>query len=182
MGDVNTGGRRSLEMYLEELDRFTPLPEEMEFLLFEKAAQGDRQAADTLIERYLQTVCDLASEYERTHPKVDAEDLVQEANTGLVIGVQALEREKTLSAYRARLLNSVTSYLEESVRELEEMLSSDRRLVNRMNQLADLIRELTDQLGRKPSIDELSAFLEIPVEDIRDLLRIGGEDLMVSDP
>ena len=113
---------------------------------------------------------------------MDAEDLVQEANTGLVIGVQALEREKTLSAYRARLLNSVTSYLEESVRELEEMLTSDKRLVNRMNQLADLIRELTAQLGRKPSIDELSAFLEIPVEDIRDLLRIGGEDLMVSDP
>ena len=56
MEDLNTGGRRSLEMDLEELDRFTPLPEEMEFLLFEKAAQGDRQAADTLIERYLQTV------------------------------------------------------------------------------------------------------------------------------
>ena len=30
MDDVNTGGRRSLEMYLEELDRFTPLPEEMD--------------------------------------------------------------------------------------------------------------------------------------------------------
>lgn len=169
--------RRSLEVYLDELDRITPLPQEEEFLLFERASQGNREAANALIERYLGTVCDLASEYEGIHPKVETEDLVQEANTGLVLAVSALEKEESLAAYRAKLLNSVTVFLEESVKQLEEMMNSDSRVVNRMNQLADTIRELEEEIGHKPSAEELSAFLELPVEEIENLLRVGGEAL-----
>ena len=166
--------RGALEVYLEELDRIAPLPEDAEFLLFERASSGDREAAGTLIERYLTTACDLASEYEGRHPNVETEDLVQEANIALVTGVAALRKEKSLAAYRARLLNHVAVSMEESVKKLEEMMNSDLRVVNRLNQLADTIRELEKQLGHKPSIEEVSAFLELPEEDIRNLLRVGG--------
>lgn len=184
IGDVPSSEparRRSLEVYLEELDRYAALPEDAERMLFEKAAEGDREAGAALIERYLTTVCDLAAEYEKVHPGVETEDIVQEANTGLVLGVGALEKEESLAAYRARLLNYVTSYLEESVKNLEEMMKSDSRVVNRMNKLADTIRELEEELGHKPSIDELSVFLELPAEDIRDLLRVGGDGLKISE-
>ena len=181
MEDALSSGyrRRSLEVYLEELDRFPPLPEETEYLLFEKAAGGDQKARDALIERYLTAACDLASEYESIHPDIETEDLVQEANIALVMSVTQLEKETTLAAYRARLLNRVSSFLDENVKQLEEMLTSDTRVVNRMNQLADTIRELEEQLGHKPSIEEVSAFLELPEEDIRDLLRVGGGDLKI---
>ena len=176
--ELSSGQERdgALEVYLEELDRMTPLPADLELQLFERAAGGDREAAQTLTERYLTTVCDLASEYESAHPSVEVEDLVQEANTGLVLGIASLEKEKTLAAYRARLLNSVAAYLEKSVKELEEVMTSDQRVVNRMNQLADAIRELEQQLGHRPSVDEISAFLEIPAEDINDLLRLYPEE------
>ena len=176
--ELSSGQERAgaLEAYLEELDRIASLPADLELQLFERAADGDREAAGILTERYLATVCDLASEYESAHPKVDAEDLVQEANTGLVLGVASLEKEKTLAAYRARLLNSVSAYLEKSVKELEEMMTSDQRVVNRMNQLADSIRELERQLGHRPSVEEISAFLEIPAEDINSLLRLCPEE------
>ena len=192
--------KRSLELYLEELDRLTPLDEETEYQLFGRAAEGDREAAHALIERYLPTVCDLASEYERADTgdgkaatgrgdakryrkpyRMEAEDLAQEANTGLVMGVSALEKETSLTAYRAKLLNYVTSYLEKSVRNLEEMMNSDTRVVNRMNALADTVRTLEEELGHKPSIGEVSAFLEIPAEDIRNLLRVAGDDLKIED-
>ena len=169
--------RRSLEIYLEELDRFAPLPEDLELQLFDKAAAGDREASHVLIERYLTMVCDLASEFEKERSGVDAEDIVQEANTGLVMAVSGLEKQESLSAYRAYLLNYVTSYLEESVRNLEEMMKSDSRIVNRMNKLADTIRELEDELGHKPSVEELSVFLDLSADDIRELLRVGGENL-----
>ena len=132
-----------------------------------------------MIERYLTAACDLASEYESIHPDIETEDLVQEANIALVMSVAQLEKETTLAAYRARLLNRVSSFLDENVKQLEEMLTSDTRVVNRMNQLADTIRELEEQLGHKPSIEEVSAFLELPEEDIRDLLRVGGGDLKI---
>ncbi len=170
----------ALDLYLEELDRFTPLPENVEFMLFEKAAGGDKEAADTLIERYLVTVCDLAAEFEKDSDKVDAEDLIQEANTGLVIAVSSLEKEDSLAAYRVKLLNSVTQYLEESVQSLKEMMNTDSRIVNRMNKLADTARALEEELGHKPSVEELSAFLELPEEDIRDMLRVGGDAFKTS--
>ena len=176
MEDALSSGyrRRSLEVYLEELDRIAALPEDAEYLLFERAAGGDREASNTLIERYLSTVCDLASEYEAAHPMVESEDLIQEANTGLVLAVVALEKESTLAAYRVKLLNSVSAFMEERVKELEEMISSDTRVVNRMNKLADTIRELENEIGHKPSVEELSAFLELPAEEIENLLKVAG--------
>ena len=176
MEDALSSGyrRRSLEVYLEELDRIAALPEDAEYLLFERAAGGDREASNTLIERYLSTVCDLASEYEAAHPMVESEDLIQEANTGLVLAVVALEKESTLAAYRVKLLNSVSAFMEERVKELEEMISSDTRGVNRMNKLADTIRELENEIGHKPSVEELSAFLELPAEEIENLLKVAG--------
>ncbi len=173
--------KTALDLYLEELDRFTPLPEDVELMLFEKAAGKDRQASDMLIERYLSTVCDLASEFEKESDRIDAEDLVQEANTGLVMAVAAIEKEESLAAYRVKLLNYVTTYLEDSVKELKEMMNADSRIVNRMNKLADAARSLEEELGHKPSIGELSAFLELPEEDIKDLLRVGGENLKVEE-
>ena len=176
MEDALSSGyrRRSLEVYLEELDRIAALPEDAEYLLFERAAGGDREASNTLIERYLSTVCDLASEYEAAHPMVESEDLIQVANTGLVLAVVALEKESTLAAYRVKLLNSVSAFMEERVKELEEMISSDTRVVNRMNKLADTIRELENEIGHKPSVEELSAFLELPAEEIENLLKVAG--------
>ena len=176
MEDALSSGyrRRSLEVYLEELDRIAALPEDAEYLLFERAAGGDREASNTLIERYLSTVCDLASEYEAAHPMVESEDLIQEANTGLVLAVVALEKESTLAAYRVKLLNSVSAFMEERVKELEEMISSYTRVVNRMNKLADTIRELENEIGHKPSVEELSAFLELPAEEIENLLKVAG--------
>ncbi len=164
--------KTALDLYLEELDRYTPLPEDVERMLFEKAADKDKEAADLLIERYLSTVCDLASEFEKDSDRIDAEDLVQEANTGLVLAVNSLEKEESLAAYRVKLLNYVTTYLEDSVKELKEMMNADSRIVNRMNKLADAARSLEEELGHKPSLEELSAFLELPEEDIKDLLRI----------
>ncbi len=173
--------KSALDLYLEELDRFTPLPEDVELMLFDRAAEGDKEAADTLIERYLSTVCDLASEFEHDSDRIDAEDLIQEANTGLVMAIGALQKEESLAAYRVKLLNYVTSYLEDSVKDLKEMMNADIRIVNRMNKLADAARTLEEELGHKPSVEELSAFLELAEEDIRDMLRIGGERLKVDE-
>ncbi len=175
------GRRRSLEVYLEELDAIALPDEKLELELFTLASEGDEGARGRLIERYLATVCDLAGEFEDTCAKVETEDLIQEANMGLIMAVSRLEKEDSLAAYRVKLLNFVTQYLEERVKELDEMMNSDTRVVNRMNTLADAVHQLEEELEHKPSVEELSAFLDIPTEDILDLLRVGGESLKIDD-
>ena len=92
-----------------------------------------------------------------------------------MLAMDRLGREESLAAYRVKLLNSVTDYLEEWIRGEEDALRSDRRIVRNMNQLADAARELEGENGEKPSAEELSAYLELPLERILDLLRVGGE-------
>ncbi len=109
--------------------------------------------------------------------EMDTEDLLQEANMALVLAVNDLEKEESLAAYRARLLNKLSSFLEESLKAEEASRETDIRILSRMNQLADTAKLLEEDYGRKPSVQELSAYLGIPQEKIEDLLRIGGEKL-----
>ena len=171
----------SLEVYLEELDRISRIPEDLERRMFDLAASGDMEAKRTLTERYLTAVCDLAGEFEQRNRKIEPEDLVQEANVALLMAMEELEPESSLAAYRVKLLNRITQNLEESLREMNDALNTDARVVDRMNRLADSVHELEEQLEHKPSLEELSAYLDIPMEEIRNLLRVGGEKLTIED-
>ena len=190
--EERTERRSILEIYLEDLNGILPVDEKEEFRLFRQASSGDGGARNRLVELYLQTVCDLAGEFDLAGKtgnrpasgahaaagrflQIDPEDLVQEANIGLLLAMDRLGREESLAAYRVKLLNSVTDYLEEWIRGEEDALRSDRRIVRNMNQLADAARELEGENGEKPSAEELSAYLELPLERILDLLRVGGE-------
>ena len=184
----DAGGRAgsiSLAAYLRELEGIAPLPEEAEQSLFDEAVLGDREARNVLAERYLNTVCDLAGEFEHSagsrEKGVEAVDLIQEANIGLLLGLDAMEKQESLAAYRASLLNYVASHMEEALDALQEAVSSDRKIVNRMNRLAQAAHDLEEQLEHKPSLEELSAYLELPAEQITELLRFGGEDLRAED-
>ncbi len=188
---------RSLEQYMNEMADLPPMDEVEELTLFHMAAEGHRDAKSRLAERYLSTVTDLVSEIE-TQEKEAAkdgkkagkgtldltgefteEDLVQEGNMGLLLALDHLEKQENLAAYQAVLLNEVTSYMEKMVEDAKSVEKSDKRVLNRMNQLADAAHDLEAELDRKPSLEELSAYLDLPAEEIKDLLRVGGENLKV---
>lgn len=183
------GHIRSLEKYLQELDGIADFQPGEELALFEAAAEGDAGARRKLTEKYLTTVCDLAGEIESRERETGSfdltksfteEDLIQEGNIGLLMAMQDLQREETLAAYRVKLLNKVTDYLEESLKEQKSLAKSDEKVLDRMNRLADAAHDLETELERKPSLEELSAYLEIPAEEISDMLRVGGENMSVD--
>ncbi len=183
MEDLSHSGlhRPALDSYLEELDQIASLPQDIELKMFHLAADGDTEARNTLISRYLTAVCDLAGEFDRRESRIDAEDLIQEANIGLLLAMENLEREESLAAYRVKLLNRTAEYLEDSVRQMEEELRGEAKVLSRMNRLAETVHELEEQLEHKPSIEEVSAYLDLTTEEIRDMLRVGGENLTIED-
>ena len=62
------------------------------------------------------------------------------------------------------------------VREQEEQKWRDDCLVNRVEKLEAAVRNLTEEAGDKFSVEELSAFLDMSVEEIQDILKLTGED------
>ena len=59
--------------------------------------------------------------------------------------------------------------------------SVGEEVTRKLNRLADSITELTEDLGRQITPDELSVYLEMPLEEIEDLLRIAGDTIEMAD-
>ena len=165
----------SLEQYLEELSALPGTDAASLKALFDGSAQGDAAAQNRLIEAFLPVVCDLAGEYE--DPAILPEDLVQEANICLVREVRDLEKMSSLAAYQAELMNRVSTHLEQFLQNEKHCREEGSSLTGKADRLHEAARSLQEELGREVSVEELSAFLERPANEIDDLVRlIGGED------
>lgn len=175
--EAETG--RSLSIYLDEL---TMLEDEMlqdERDLFEKVLSGDRKAREHLIESYLPQVCEMAGEYEGQG--LLAEDLIQEGNLGLLTALETLGDYDSPAACRAHILNTVSKAMQDAIRDGEEGRKLDEGIVSRVNHLREAVENLEEDLEHKVTAEELSAYLEMPLSEIDDLLRMSGDQIELAD-
>ena len=168
----------SLSLYLEEirargLARETDEGEEL--ALFTRAAAGDQQAAGVLAQRYLAEVIEMAAQYDAADAR--PEDLVGEGALALMTALAELTPQESLAAYRRIVLSAVGAAMEAAAGEQRELEAKGQGLVKKVAGLDRAARELEKDLGRKVSAEELSAYLEMPLDEIRDILRMAGDQL-----
>lgn len=163
-----------LAQYREELSCLEFLDEEaLEELCWEVEESADDGVRARLTEQLLPVVLEIAQSF--TGRGLPLGDLVQEGNVGLLLALETLglrDGETTALSYlRQEIESAVVQALEEQQTEKQ----AGDLLAGRLNELRDGIKKLTDELERKVSIEELSVFLDMPVEEIEDLLKIAGE-------
>lgn len=164
-----------------------PDVEEISFLLSEAAAPGSPAAGaaaarDKLIGLLLPLVPDVALEF--AGDGLPLADLVQEGNVGLMLALETLYGSGFMDP------SEILPYLRGEARKaIESALSLNREedetgemIARRVNKLSDQIKELTEDLGGTPSIEEISVFLEMPVDEIEALIRLAGEGGDGADP
>ena len=166
-------GSHILSIYLKELERSPVLAAHTEKELFDRIAKGHEQARQELIQAYLPVVCDLAGELESGG--LPAEDLIQEGNLGLLSALMDLEEKESLAAYQADLMNRIVTSMEEALSLYGQMKDADRSMEERVNHMDQAIRNLSEELERKASLEEVSAYLDMPLEEIRSILRLAGD-------
>lgn len=167
--------RRSLSIYLEELMELKTETFEDEHALLERAAQGDKEARTRLVESYLPLICEMAGEYEGED--LPAEDLIQEGNLGLLMAMETLAEFDSPAACRAHILNTVSKAMEQALRSGEEERKMGEGIAGRVNHLNEAVQNLEQDLEHKVSAEELSVYLEMPLEEIIDLLRMSGDQI-----
>lgn len=168
---------RSLELYLDELLKSRQGTEEEERELLHRVMQGDREARTRLIESYLPLICEIAGEY--GEEALPPEDLIQEGNLGLLTAMEELDALESPAACRAHLLNGISRAMEQAVQGSRDRKKMDDGIVSRANHLNEAASNLERDLGRKVSAEELSAYLEMPIEEIADILRVSGEQIEI---
>ena len=167
----------SLALYLDELMSLEREVTEDERELMLQAMEQEAGAKERLIESYLPLICEMASGYEGDD--VLAEDLIQEGNLGLLMAIESLGQLKNESpaACRAHIINSINEAMEQMIDSSRKTKKMAEGIVSRVSHLDEAIRNLERDLEHKVSAEELSAYLEMPLEEIKDVLRMAGDQI-----
>lgn len=164
--------KRYLKNYREELSAIAAVGEEEMKKILDQAKAGDGLSKSKAIEQYLKRVVEIAKEMHRSDIFIG--DMVQEGNVGLVIAMDMLdEYTKPEEQIEAEIRASIQAMIEEQ----EDVKQRDRKMVEKVNNLDKGIKELTEERGEKVTLDELSEYLDMPEEEIMDILKLAGEDL-----
>lgn len=160
-----------LKEYMEDLKAFRkPAAGEKEEL-FQEVIQGDESAKKRLVEIYLPEVIGIAKEmYQEA---IYLGDMIQEGNVGLILGIEMItDVENAHDTITAQIRQSMQMLTEEHA----ELSSCDQKMVEKVSLLDESIKMLTEELGRKVSVDELAVYMGMSEEEIIDILKLTGEE------
>lgn len=167
-----------LVQYRKELKSARRQPEDRLEILWQQVKQGERAAREVLAEHYMEKVLAVAEEY--AHQGILIQDLVQEGSLGLLMGLNSFGQPEDLEP-EEHLEREIRKSIRQAMEEQNGESSVGEEVTRKLNRLADSITELTEDLGRQITPDELSVYLEMPLEEIEDLLRIAGDTIEMAD-
>ena len=163
-----------LKDYLAEVSNGKEVSPEMLHTLFENLADGDAIAEAALTSIYLPVAANMAADMNCT--EIQLADLIQEANVVLLTALSDPETERKDDAWlRLQLRKGIIAAIEEQTQQKFQ----DDCLVAKVEKLEAAVRELTEDEedeSSKFSVEELAIILDMDEEEIRDVLRLTGDD------
>ena len=168
-----------VRMYLKEIGQIKLLSMDEELKLADRILEGDEQAKAILAEANLRLVVSIAKRY--VGRGMLFLDLIQEGNIGLMKAVEKFDVTKgyKFSTYATWWIRqAITRAIADQARTIRVPV----HMVETINKLARIQRQLTLELNREPSEDELAEKMGIPVEKIRDIYKISQEPVSLETP
>lgn len=166
--------RQFLAQYEEDLSYLNILEEEaLQELCREVEESGDSDAKSRLTEQLLPHVVETAKHYAGRGLPIG--DLIQEGNIGLMLALETLGMRENDISVLDYLKEEIKKAVGEALEDQQTEKSAGELIADRLNELSDGIKELSGELERQVSVEELSAFMDMPVEEIEDLLKLAGE-------
>lgn len=168
-----------VRMYLKEIGRVPLLTAEEEIDLALKMEAGDEIAKRRLAEANLRLVVSIAKRY--VGRGMLFLDLIQEGNLGLIKAVEKFDYRKgfKFSTYATWWIRqAITRAIADQARTIRIPV----HMVETINKLIRVNRQLLQELGRDPTPDETAKVMEIPEERVREILKIAQEPVSLETP
>ncbi len=168
-----------VRMYLKEIGQIKLLSMEEELELADRIAQGDEQAKNRLAEANLRLVVSIAKRY--VGRGMLFLDLIQEGNIGLMKAVDKFDVSKgyKFSTYATWWIRqAITRAIADQARTIRVPV----HMVETINKLARIQRQLTLELNREPTEEELAKKMGISVDKIREIYKISQEPVSLETP
>ncbi len=168
-----------VRMYLKEIGKVPLLTAEEEIELAKRMEAGDEDAKKRLAEANLRLVVSIAKRY--VGRGMLFLDLIQEGNLGLIKAVEKFDYNKgfKFSTYATWWIRqAITRAIADQARTIRIPV----HMVETINKLVRVSRQLLQELGREPTPEEIAERMEIPVERVREILKISQEPVSLETP
>ncbi len=168
-----------VRMYLKEIGRISLLSNEEETELSIRVANGDEEAAALLAESNLRLVVSIAKRY--VGRGLLFLDLIQEGNIGLMKAVEKFDHDKgyKFSTYATWWIRqAITRALADQARTIRVPV----HMVETINKMSRIQRQMTLELNREPSEEEIAERMDIPVEKVREVIKISQDPVSLETP
>ena len=168
-----------VRMYLKEIGKVPLLSAEEEIELAKRMELGDQEAKKRLAEANLRLVVSIAKRY--VGRGMLFLDLIQEGNLGLIKAVEKLDYRKgyKFSTYATWWIRqAITRAIADQARTIRIPV----HMVETINKLIRVSRQLLQELGREPTPEEIAAEMNMPVDRVREILKISQEPVSLETP
>ena len=168
-----------VRMNLKEIGKVPLLSAEEEIELAKRMAEGDEDAKKRLAEANLRLVVSIAKRY--VGRGMLFLDLIQEGNLGLIKAVEKFDYQKgfKFSTYATWWIRqAITRAIADQARTIRIPV----HMVETINKLIRVSRQLLQELGREPLPEEIAEELDMPVERVREILKISQEPVSLETP
>ena len=168
-----------VRMYLKEIGKVPLLTPDEEVALAERMADGDEEAKKRMTEANLRLVVSIAKRY--VGRGMLFLDLIQEGNLGLIKAVEKFDHTKgyKFSTYATWWIRqAITRAIADQARTIRIPV----HMVETINKTIRVSRQLLQELGHDPSAEEIAAEMDMPVEKVRDILKIAQEPVSLESP
>nr|WP_303873448.1 RNA polymerase sigma factor RpoD [Eubacterium ramulus] len=168
-----------VRMYLKEIGKVPLLTAEEEIELAKRMELGDEEAKKRLAEANLRLVVSIAKRY--VGRGMLFLDLIQEGNLGLIKAVEKFDYRKgyKFSTYATWWIRqAITRAIADQARTIRIPV----HMVETINKLIRVSRQLLQELGREPTPEEIAEEMNMPVERVREILKISQEPVSLETP
>jgi RNA polymerase primary sigma factor len=169
----------SLRLYLREIGKVQLLTADQEVTLAKRIERGDMRAKTAMIEANLRLVVSIAKGY--LGRGLSFLDLIQEGSLGLIRAVEKFDYRKgyKFSTYATWWIRqAVTRAIADKARTIRIPV----HMVEKLNKVVHIERQLVQRLGREPSPEEIALELEMTTEEVREILRMSQLPVSLEKP
>ena len=168
-----------VRLYLKEIGKIPLLSPDEEAQLAQRIIDGDESAKKKLSECNLRLVVSIAKKY--VGRGMQFLDLIQEGNMGLIKAVEKFDYNKgfKFSTYATWWIRQAIT---RSIADQSRTIRIPVHMVETINKLIRTSRHLLQQLGREPSIEEIAAEMEMPVERVKEIKKVAQEPVSLETP
>ncbi len=187
--DLEKGNRReaNMRLYRMEIAKFHGRLEEAEDTIL-GFLKGDDSVRGVIIENYLQKVVELAGKYQKRNVAMD--EIIAEGNVGLMTAIQiigqnrqeyilkngSLDYEKFFGTLNLEITHAMEIYIDE----MTESKDWESAMLAKTNLLHEAAKYMAEEMGRMPTVEELSEYTKISRDEIKDIMGLSEDAKRVA--